>query len=228
MNLPERHGVVLPCVNRETTERNAELLFAARAGSQVAFGELRNIYAKRLFKRILSITRNREDAEDALQDTFLRAYLALPSFEGRSQLSSWLIKIAINSALMMIRKRRSRPEVSMDQQLDAEDGSFPFDVRDHAPDPEQACDQKQRCTALLREIKKLPPQLRTPLHLRISKPNSMKEIAQDLGISPAALKTRLHRARLRLVQSRTLRNFKLNRIPPAHGTSSRGTENREQ
>ena len=96
--------------------RDLELVAAARAGSNAAFEELQSRHSRRLFRRINFITRNHEDAEDALQETFLHAYLALDSFEGRSQFASWLTRIAINSALMVLagaarepKSRSSRP-----------------------------------------------------------------------------------------------------------------------
>ena len=100
--------------NQDAPGRDLELVAAVRAGSNAAFEELESRYSHRLYRRIQSITRNHEDAQDALQETFLRAYLALDSFEGRSQFGSWLTRIAINSALMVLRKRRSRAEVSFE------------------------------------------------------------------------------------------------------------------
>ena len=127
------------------------------------------MYGRRLYKCILSITRNHEDAEDALQDTLIRAYRGLPSFEGRSKLSSWLTRIAINSALMAMRKRRSRPEIPFEQPLGLEEDSASFDVRDDALNPEQLCDQNQRCERIQRAIHRLDPASRTTLLIRISK-----------------------------------------------------------
>ena len=194
------------CASQEVKTRDEELLCAARTGSHAAFAELQNIYARRLYTRILSITKNREDAEDALQDTFFRAYLGLPSFEGRSTLSCWLTRIAINSALMILRKRRLRPEMSFETQMSAEDDRSSFDVRDNGLNPEQLCDQHQRCDAVLRAIQSLDPKLRNALSIRMSsRDNSMQEIAIRLGVSSASVKSRLFRARQRLVQSAAFR-----------------------
>jgi RNA polymerase sigma-70 factor, ECF subfamily len=206
VNSPGRNLTILPPTNQEPTARDEELLLAAKAGSHAAFEELQRTYSNRLYKRIVSITRNREDAEDALQDTFFRAYRALPLFEGRSKFSSWLTKIAINSALMAIRKRRARPETSFEQQPGAEDDSSYFDVRDSALNPEQICDQNQRSQAILLAIQRLGPKLRTPIGIWMSREHSMEDLAQHLGISLAAVKARLHRARKRLRRSPALRN----------------------
>jgi RNA polymerase sigma-70 factor (ECF subfamily) len=94
--------------------QSKHLVAAARSGSSAAFAELREIYAQRVYRKILTMTKNREDAEDALQDTFLRAYLALHTFEERSSFYTWVTRIAMNSALMILRKRRLRSEVSFD------------------------------------------------------------------------------------------------------------------
>ena len=128
----------------EGASRDLELVAATRAGSNAAFEELQSRYSRRLYRRIQFITRNHEDAEDALQETFLRAYLALDSFEGRSRFASWLTRIAINSALMVLRKRRSRPEVQFEPLPDSGEPSQTVDVRDAALNPEQHYDLRQR------------------------------------------------------------------------------------
>src|SRR5580658_5431217 len=122
--------------NEDAVSRDLELVTAARAGSSAAFEELQSRYSRRLYRRIQSITRNHEDAEDALQETFLRAYLALDSFEGRSQFASWLTRIAINSALMVLRRRRRRAEVSFEPPSECGDASLTIDVQDTALNPE--------------------------------------------------------------------------------------------
>ena len=228
MNSSQRSLTISPWVNHEATEREEELVLTAKAGSHTAFGELQKIYSHRLYSRILSITRNREDAEDALQETFLRAYRALPAFEGRSKFLSWLTRIAINSALMVIRKHRSRREMSFEQQLGVEDDSLFLDVRNDAPDPEELCDQKQRSRAILHAIDRLDPNLRIPLYIWISQEHSIKEIAQTLGISLASAKSRLHRARKRLIQSPALRSHRMEAIRTDRGASNSSRQNRVQ
>jgi RNA polymerase sigma-70 factor, ECF subfamily len=201
MNSAERCLAISP--NTDYGAHDEDLVLAARRGSHAAFAELQKTYSRRVYKRILSITRNREDAEDALQDTFLSAYLALPSFEGKSKLSSWLTRIGINSALMILRRRRYRPETSFEQQDFEGDGAC-VDVRDEALDPEQLYDQQQRCHAIRCALQRLDPKSRTAMGIRISEEYSMKEIAQDLGVSVASVKARLHRARKRLLRSPAL------------------------
>jgi RNA polymerase sigma-70 factor, ECF subfamily len=121
-----------------------QLVRAARSGSAAAFAELREIYAQRVYRKLLTITKNREDAEDALQDTFLRAYKALHTFEERSSFSTWVTRIGINSALMILRKRRIRSEVSFDRTRETEEDFLDFELKDTDPTPEHICVHRQR------------------------------------------------------------------------------------
>lgn len=189
-------------VNAPAIERafvlHSEIVSAAQAGSPEAFAELHAIYSRRLFKIIVGITRNSEDAEDALQDTFLRAHLALHTFQGRSNIYSWLTRIAINSALMVLRRRRSRPEMLFDSQPDADSETLRFTVKDSAPNPEEAYDRRQRRLKVLRALRNLSPQLQEPIRMQIAQGLSVKEIGRALQISEPAVKTRLHRARVHI------------------------------
>jgi RNA polymerase sigma-70 factor (ECF subfamily) len=178
--------------------RDKEIVSAAQAGSPGAFADLYAAHSRRLYKTIIAITRNSADAEDALQETFLRAYLAFHSFEGRSNVYSWLARIAINSALLILRKRRARSEILFDPRSDAQVATFCFEVQDSAPTPEQAYDLRHRRVRLIRAIRNLDAKLRRPVQMRMATESSMKEISRALDISEAAAKTRLHRARLRL------------------------------
>jgi len=187
-------------------ERDQQLVSAAQSGSPEAFAELHAIYSRRLFKTIVAITRNPEDAEDALQDTFLRAHLALANFEGRSTLYSWLTRIAINSALMILRRRRNRPEVMFDSPADARGNAPCLEIKDSAPSPEQICDLREQRVRLLRAISKLDPPLRVPIEIRMTQEWSVKQIGRALNLSDVAVKTRLHRARRRLMTERDLKH----------------------
>jgi len=184
--------------------QSGDLVSAAQAGSSIAFAELREIYARRVYRKLLTITKNHEDAEDALQDAFLRAYLAIHSFEGRSSFYSWLTRIGINSALMILRKRRARPEVSFDRQHEMDEEDSVIEFKDAGPSPEQICVHRQRCARALTSIGKLQPRLREVVELHLGQSRSVKEIAQALEISEAAVKSRLFRARVRLTSSHTL------------------------
>jgi RNA polymerase sigma-70 factor (ECF subfamily) len=187
-------------VNPAEAERDLEIVAAAQAGSFTGFAELQSLYSRRLFSTILRITKHREDAEDALQDTFLRAFLALPQFECRSSIYSWFTRIAINSALMVLRKRQARREADSVPLMDGSDGYSPLEIEDKTPNPEQLCDQRQRRTRLVSAIRNLPPQLRAPIVFQLTDERSTKEIARELNISLPAVKSRLYRARTRLAK----------------------------
>lgn len=181
-------------------ERDLKIVAAVQAGSSAAFDELQRQYSRRLFSTILRITRNREDAEDALQDTFLRAFLALPQFECRSSVYSWFTRIAINSALMILRKRQTRREANSRSFLDGCDTYCPLEIEDKTPNPEQLCELRQRCNHLVSAIQNLPPHFRAPIEIQMADRRSMEELAKQLNISVPAVKTRLYRARVQLAK----------------------------
>lgn len=181
-----------------TTPSDQHLVVAARSGCQAAFNELCDLYSLRVYRTTLSITKNAQDAEDALQESFLRAFLALESFEGRASFYTWLTRIAINEALGMLRKRHRHPEISLDSTSRQEEESAPEELRDLVPNPEQIFEQQQRHAKLMKAIHKLPACLREAVQTRITEDCSVKEIAYRLNISQAAAKSRLYRARTRL------------------------------
>jgi RNA polymerase sigma-70 factor, ECF subfamily len=183
-------------------QRDGQLVSAAKAGSNDAFAELQNLYEQRLYNTILRITKNHADAEDALQDTFLHVYLALCDFEGRSSFYSWVTRIAINSALMVLRKRRARPEVSFDFPLDGAHDLPHFEIKDSSPNPEQIYYARQQRVGMLRSIQNLQPKLQEAIQIQLAGGCSRKEIARTLGISVASVKSRLYRARVRLGSER--------------------------
>jgi RNA polymerase sigma-70 factor (ECF subfamily) len=173
---------------------------AVQAGSIAAFEDLVQQNSGRLFRTILRITKNREDAEDALQDAFLRAFVALQRFEGRSSVYSWLTRIAMNSALMVLRKRRTHPEVLLLSSFEEGDYHPSFEIKDSAYNPEQLCDLHQRRQRILHAIRKLEPHLRTPLEIQLDGELPVRDIANALNISVPAAKSRLYRARTRLAR----------------------------
>jgi RNA polymerase sigma-70 factor, ECF subfamily len=214
--------------NRETAAPSVSaLVIAARDGSSHAFAELQALYSARLYRTILRITKNEEDAKDVLQDTFLRAFLSLRGFQGRSSVYSWMTRIAINCALMLLRRRRIRPEVYFDDFSDGADHSVHFEIQDSAPDPEHICGQRQLYSRTLQAIQKLEPSLRSAISLHATHNYSLEEIAGKLKISEAAVKSRLYRARARL-RSGALnkgRTAEMHLVPPALAAQS-ACENR--
>jgi RNA polymerase sigma-70 factor, ECF subfamily len=181
------------------SRREDPLVTAVHTGAPEAFAQLYAIYSARLYRTITAITKNPEDAQDALQETFLRAHLRVHAFEGRSSIYSWLTRIAINCALMILRKRRTRPEVLLDAQPDhCRCETIFFEVMDSAPNPEEAYDLRQRQTKTMRAIRRLDPKLQAALRMQVKLEWSVKEISQALNISEAAAKSRLYRARQQL------------------------------
>jgi RNA polymerase sigma factor (sigma-70 family) len=176
------------------------LVTAARVGEHLAFSELWNRHSKRAFNTMYRITRNRQDAEDALQDAFLKAFIHLKNFDGRSTFSTWLTRIAINSALMILRKRRAHPETSMDWSADGETWQQ-WEVTDKKANIEEHYAKKEAEQHLKRAIHRLRPALRTVIEIQQSHDNSVKEIAKAAGISVAAAKSRLMRAKTVLRRS---------------------------
>jgi RNA polymerase sigma-70 factor, ECF subfamily len=202
------HAAVLastPVLPSSTVERDEFLVAAARAGSSTAFTELFGYYSKKLYRRAFAITRNREDAEDVVQDTFLRAYANLNQFEGRSVFSSWLTRIAINSALMVLRKRRRRLELPFELPADSNnpDNTAVYEFSDNRPGPDEIHSYQQEYQHALRSIRRLPRIMRTVAEMRMLGEYSAEEVTRELGISESAVKARLFRARTRLVASRT-------------------------
>src|SRR6476619_1658732 len=141
------------------------LVAAAKQGQAEAFATLCQPYARRLIRNAHRITRNHEDAEDALQDAFLSAFIHIKNFDGRSSFSTWLTRIAINSALMILRRKRSALELSIDDPGNHE-GNLAFpDVPDRAPDPEAHCAQREREGILRSAIRALRPTIRQAIEL---------------------------------------------------------------
>jgi RNA polymerase sigma-70 factor, ECF subfamily len=200
MNLIDR-DVPIENADEVAARREDPLVRAVQAEVPEAFAQLYAIYSPRLYRTITAITKNPEDAQDALQETFLRAHLRVHAFEGRSNIYSWLTRIAINCSLMILRKRRTRPEVLFDPQPDQRCEAIFFEVKDSAPNPEEAYDLRQRQTKTLRAIRRLDPKLQAALRMQMMREWSVKEISQALNISVAAAKSRLYRARQQLSRS---------------------------
>jgi RNA polymerase sigma-70 factor, ECF subfamily len=174
---------------------DAQLLIAARSGHSVAFGELFNRYRRRIFHVAQRIMRNHEDAEDVVQEAFQLAYVHLRDFQGGARFSTWLSRIAINVALMKLRKKSRKVETSIDEHSESDDMSFRDAVTDLAPNPEQDCLRRERSRILREALAELRPNARRVLELYELEGHSMKEIAEGMGISIAAVKARLFHAR---------------------------------
>jgi RNA polymerase sigma-70 factor (ECF subfamily) len=189
---------------------------AVSAKSEAAFTELHRLYARRVYSTIFSIMKNHEDPEDVLQETLMRTYLALGSFEGRSKLYSWLTRIAINSSLMALRKRRVRRETRFEPLSCCEDEMPQLQIKDPSPNPEESYLQVERSLRTLNAMAELELPLRTVLQIQMSRECSIREIARSLDLSEASVKSRLHRARRRLA-NRTQSGTRI--LPPHTGTA---------
>ena len=173
------------------------LVAAAKDGDHQAYAELCRRHSQQIFRTVLRITGNTADAEDTLQETLLKAYVHIGGFEGRSAFSTWLTRIAINSALMLSRKKRSHPVYSFESGPDADDVKLP-EPREASHNPEESYMQNALENELIQAIQYLTPRLRIVMHIRYREDASVAEIAQMLGISEGAVKTRLSRARTQI------------------------------
>jgi len=187
----------------------AALVARAKAGDQDAFNELILHYDRRVFRMAKQITENDDDAEDVLQETFLKAYTHLNDFQGNSKFYTWLVRIAVNESLMRLRKRRTGRMVSIDEDVETEEGSMPRDLAEWRPDPEMMYGQSELAEILRKTIQGLPPGFRVVFVLRDVEGLSTEETAETLGLSVPAVKSRLLRARLQL-RERLSRYFRKN------------------
>jgi RNA polymerase sigma-70 factor (ECF subfamily) len=177
-----------------------DLVAAAKLRDHPAFVELWTRHSNTAFKMAYRITGNRDDAEDAIQDAWMKAYTHLNTFDGRAKFSTWLTRIAMNSALMILRRRRAHPETSMDWSADGETWQQ-WEMADKKANIEEHYARKEAGRHLKRAIHRLRPALRNIIEIQQSHDSSVKEIAEVAGISVAAAKSRLLRARTVLRRS---------------------------
>jgi RNA polymerase sigma-70 factor, ECF subfamily len=175
-----------------------QLIAAAKTGSRAPFGELCERHAKKVFRVIYRIMRNREDAEDAAQECFLSAFVHLKDFDGRSQFVTWLTRIAINAALMKLRKNRAAREVPIDEPNPSYEPVAQREFRDDAPDPEESCSLRERRRIVNSAVSALRPRARNVVELFHIQGHSITETAQILGISTGAVKARMFHAKIAL------------------------------
>jgi RNA polymerase sigma-70 factor (ECF subfamily) len=169
------------------------LVGAAKLGDRPAFAELWERHSNTAFKVAYRVTKNRDDAEDVIQDAWMKAYVHLTTFDGRAKFSTWLTRIVINSGLMTLRRKRSHPETSME----ITDGKTwqQWEIADQTKDVEELYARHERIERLKRAICRLQPTLRNVVEIHQSNDRSVKEIADLAGLSVAATKSRLLRAR---------------------------------
>ena len=187
-----------------------ELVDQARQGDTAAFGELVNRYERNIFRLARHITQNEEDAEDVLQETFLKAFSNLSQFQGHSKFYTWLVRIAVNESLMKLRRRKSDKLVSLDEPVGTDQDAVPREIAAWDENPEQKYGRAEMNAILTKAIDSLSSGFRTVFLLRDVEELSTEETATALDLSIPAVKSRLLRARLQLRE-------KLNRIFRKYG-----------
>jgi RNA polymerase sigma factor (sigma-70 family) len=192
-------------VRNYAEQSDKHLLSTARTGNPTAFGELCKRHEKRILHVTLRITRNREDAEDALQECFLNALVHLKDFDGRSQFTTWLTRIAINAALMKIRKNRASRETPLQTADEFGEERECIHLIEYSLSPEDSYAKRERAKILRNLLSTLRPRTRAAIEMRHLQDHTLKETSQMLGISLAATKGRLFHARAALRKSWRMR-----------------------
>ena len=185
----------------------ATLVVQARDGDDKAFAELVRRYEGKIFRLAQHVTQNREDAEDVLQETFMKAYEHLDQFKGDSKFYTWIVRIAVNQALMKLRRRKTDKSVSLDETIDTGEDTLVREIAAWDEDPEQRFSREELGTILDSAIHSLEPPYRSVFVLRDIEELSTEETADALNLSVPAVKSRLLRARLQLREKLT-RYFK--------------------
>jgi len=197
----------IPVEIPEVVDDELDLVSRSRDGDSSAFSTLLRRYEAKIFRLAMNITQNREDAEDVLQEAFFKAYEHLDQFQGNSKFYTWIVRIAVNQALMKLRKRKSDRSVSLDEQIDTGEDMVVREIATWDPDPEERYSQEELNTILAQAIEELAPIYRTVFTLRDVDGLSTEETAEALDLSVPAVKSRLLRARLQL-RDRLTRFFK--------------------
>ena len=184
--------------NRLVADKDASLVAAAKARDTRAFELLVERHERKIFLTARRITRNREDAEDVVQQSFQKAFIHLKKFEGESLFSTWLTRIAINEALMLLRRKRGSHEVPFEESCTKTETALPLNFLDSAPNPEDSCLDREREQILSAALNKLRPGIRKAIELRELGELSTAETALVMGLSVAAVKGRVFYGRRKL------------------------------
>jgi len=194
-------------ITSSQTPDEAAVLEQAREGDTRAFSQLVRRYEGKIFRLAQHITQNREDAEDVLQETFLKAYEHLDQFQGNSKFYTWIVRIAVNQSLMKLRKRKSDKSVSMDETVDTGEDTVAREIAAWDENPEQRYSREEINKILETAIDSLAAPYRAVFVLRDVEDLSTEETAEALDLSIPAVKSRLLRARLQL-RDKLTRYFK--------------------
>src|ERR1700728_1792567 len=189
-----------PLPSQVVKDDEGALVAAAKGGDITAFETLVGRYERKIFRLAQNITQNKEDAEDVMQEAFLKSYQHLDEFQGNSRFYTWLVRIAVNQALMKLRKRRPN-QISLDEEVDTGEDTMPREVEDWGPSPEERFEQTELAGILSTVIGELDPSFRVVFQLRDIEELSTEETADAVGLTVPAVKSRLLRARLKLRQA---------------------------
>jgi len=184
--------------DRLVAEEDALLVAAAKTRDTRAFELLVKRHERKIFSMAHRITRNREDAEDVVQQSFQKAFIHLKKFEGKSLFDTWLTRIAINEALMLLRRKRGSHEVPIEASSTKTENALPLDFPDSAPNPEASCLDREQEQILSAALNKLRPGVRKAIELRELGELSTRETALVMGLSVAAVKGRVFHGRRKL------------------------------
>ena len=188
---------------REVANDDLDLVHATKNGDVAAFEQLVKRYDRKLLRIAQSVTHNREDSQDAVQEAFLKAYQNLAAFREDCKFSTWIFRITVNQSLMKLRKQRATKEQSLDDDLRDESDMLPIEVSDWAPNPEQLYWASELRDILIRCLEELSPISRTVFVLRDIEGLTIDQTAEVLSVSETAVKARLWRARLQLREGLT-------------------------
>jgi RNA polymerase sigma-70 factor, ECF subfamily len=183
--------------DRLVAQEDAALVASAKTGDARSFELLVQRHEGKIFSLAQRMTRNREDAEDVVQQSFQKAFIHLRRFEGESLFSTWLTRIAINEALMLLRRKRGSREVPIESNTD-EGTAAPLDFPDSGPNPEDSCLRREQERILSAAVNELTPGMRKAIELRELGELSTGETAQVMGLSVGAVKARVFHGRRKL------------------------------
>ena len=195
---PNKLAATIPLQTVAAEADDAALVAAAKTGRNQAFEILVGRYRARILSVVMRFTRNREDAEDIAQQSFQKAFVHLPQFEGISSFSTWLTRIAMNEALMWLRRKRASREVSIEESSMGDEAVPPLDFLDPGPSPEDGYLRLERKRILSRAMNELRPAQRSAIALRDLDELSTEETAGVMGLSAAAVKARVFHGRRKL------------------------------
>jgi len=220
----------MPSISLSEPGADEALVVAAKAGDELAFENLVKRHQAKILALARRYTRIPEDAEDVVQQTFQKAFIYLQKFEGKSSFSTWLTRIAINEALMLLRRRRALREVFVDDSSSDEGTVVALEIPDTNPDPEATYAQGEGVQILSAAVAQLRPALRAAIELHDLGELTARETAHRMELSVSAVKARVFHGRRKLGQAlriyRTSPRMSGSNILAVTANANRGSQNR--